>query len=400
MIEQIDEKLVSYRHEMIDTLCYLIAFETANPPGKSYLKCVDYISGLLRDWGIQHDIITVPNGEYPRFCIVGTSGIDGEGIHLHGHYDVVPPISSAQYIPRIEKNCLYGRGSSDMKSGLVVLLYALRIINECKVDLKEKITFSIVPDEETGGILGTKYLFDNGVLPMSKGGMLMPEPTSGIIWNANKGALTCKVTIKGKAAHVALEQQGGNAFEKMVEIVGELKELKKKVIKRKATLPVSPSEASRSVMLLGGESGSGANFNVVPQEAFFTIDRRFNPEENLDTVKQELFDIINRYKDKNIDIEIEIIQEGESSEAETKSKVASALKQSVLDVTGKEPALSLCPGVCEIRFFNNLGIPAYAYGPGLLEVSHGPEEYVPIQNLIDCTKIYVLTVVRSIASLA
>jgi acetylornithine deacetylase/succinyl-diaminopimelate desuccinylase-like protein len=286
-----------------------------------------------------------------------------------------------------------------MKSGLVVLLYALRIINECKVDLKEKITFSIVPDEETGGTLGTKYLFDNGILPMSKRGMLMPEPTSGVIWNANKGALTCKVTIKGKTAHVALEQQGGNAFEKMLEIAGELREFKKKVMKRKTSLPVSPPEASRSVMLMGGESGSGANFNVVPEEAFFTIDRRFNPEENLDTVRQELFDIINKYKNKNIGVEIEIIQEGESSETDTENKMASALKQSIFEVTGKEPAFGLCPGVCEIRFFNKQGIPAYAYGPGLLEVSHGSEEYVRIQDMLDCTKIYALSVIRSAASL-
>ena len=398
MIEQIEEKIISYRHEMVDMLCYLIAFDTANPPGRSYVKCVDYLSGKLREWNIQHDIITVPNGDFPRFSIVGTCGIDGEGIHLHGHYDVVPPNSKAQYIPRIEKNCLYGRGSSDMKSGLVVLLYALRIINECKVDLKEKITFSIVPDEETGGILGTKYLFDSGMLPMSKGGMLMPEPTSGVIWNANKGALTCKVTIKGKAAHVGLEHRGGNAFEKMLEIAGELKAFKKKVTKRKTTLPVSPSEANRSVMLMGGESGSGANFNVVPAEAFFTIDRRFNPEENLDEVKQELLDIINSYKNKKYDVEIEMIQEGESSEMDTESKVASALEQSIFEVTGHEPTFGLCPGVCEIRFFNSQGIPAYAYGPGLLEVAHGPEECVPIQNMIDCTKIYALSVIRSIAS--
>lgn len=399
MLEQIEEKIASYRHEMLDTLCYLIAFDTANPPGKSYLKCVDYISSKLREWGIRHDIITVPNSEYPRFFIVGSCGIDGDGIHLHGHYDVVPPISIAQYVPRIEKNCLYGRGSSDIKSGLVVLLYALRIINECKVDLKEKITFSIVPDEETGGVLGTKYLFDNGILPMGRGGMLMPEPTSGVIWNANKGALTYRVTVKGKAVHVALEQQGNNAFEKMVEIAGELKEFKGKVTKRKTLLPVSPSEAKCSAMLLGGESGSGANFNVVPEKAFFTVDRRFNPEERLDRVKQELLDIISRHKNNKFDVEIEMIQEGEASETDTECKVATALKESIIEVTGKEPVFGLCPGVCEIRFFNNQGVPAYAYGPGLLEVSHGPEEYVRITDMLNCTKVYALTAIRSIASL-
>lgn len=89
-----------------------------------------------------------------------------------------------------------------------------------------------------------------------------------------------------------------------------------------------------------------------------------------------------------------MLQEGEPSVADPGSPLAVALKDSVAEVKGLIPAFLLCPGVCEIRFFNKQGIPAYAYGPGLLEVSHGPEEYVRIPDLQDCTEIFIRTVLR------
>ncbi len=146
-------------------------------------------------------------------------------------------------------------------------------------------------------------------------------------------------------------------------------------------------------MLIGGESGSGVSFNVVPDRAFFTIDRRINPEENLEVSKQEIMKIINEHRAQGKKINVEIVQEGESSSARQDSKVALALHQSILDVTGITAGFELCPGLLETRFFNNKGIPAYAYGPGLLEVSHGPDEFVNISDILDCTKIYVFTAV-------
>lgn len=58
---------------------------------------------------------------------------------------------------------------------------------------------------------------------------------------------------------------------------------------------------------------------------------------------------------------------------------------------GKEPAFEMCPGLLETRFYANRGIPAFAYGPGLLTVSHGPNEFVPIRNIQQCFLIYALT---------
>ena len=390
----IKNKIKEFRQQIIDTLCDLVSIPTVNPPGQSYKECVDYLSAKLREWQIDHNLVHVPDGKYPRFLLTGSHGKGKGGLHFHGHYDVVPADSPDQFKPHLKGDHLYGRGSSDMKSGLIAMLFALRIIKESQLKLNSKVTFSIVPDEETGGHLGTQYLFESGLLPKISWGMLMPEPTGGVIWNANKGALTYRVHIQGKPAHVALEHQGENAFEQMVEMAYSLLQLKKGIKKRKTAMKVHPPAANRSVMLIGGESGSGVNFNVVPGEAFFTIDRRLNPEERLEDAKKELKDVLSDQKRRDVEYEIEVLQEGESSLASAESQLASVLRKSISDIKEKSPACELCPGLCEIRFFNNRRIPAYAYGPGLLEVSHGPEEYVRISEVLDCTAIYVLTALR------
>jgi len=398
MIEKIEQKTESYRQEIIDTVCELIEIQTENPPGLNYKSCIDYLSQKLLAWEIDHRIINIPNGKYPRFSIIGNYGMGEKAIHFHGHYDVVPAFVESQFHPRITRDRIYGRGSSDMKSGLVAMLFAIRIMKEHFPELSIQVSFSIVPDEETGSQLGTQYLFDQGILPMNSLGMIMPEPTSGAIWNANKGALTLRVILKGKPVHVALEHQGINPFEQIIEIGNSLLELKQKIMGRKTSMRVTPPEANRSTMLIGGESGSGVNFNVVPDTAFFTIDRRINPEENLDEARLELMEIFNHHISQGKEIEFEILQEGAPSSASQFSPVAQALNQSILAVKGQAPNFELCPGVLEIRFFNKLGIPAYAYGPGLLEVSHCKDEYVEISNVLDCVKIYTLTCIFGVKS--
>ena len=396
--DEIKRKIIPYRKATIDLLSDLIAIPTANPPGQSYKECVNYLSQKLKEWGIKCKTINVLHGNFPRFSLIGSIGKGQRTLHFHGHYDVVPAQSSHQYHPRLKEDRLWGRGASDMKGGLAAMLFALKLIKESDVTYDGKITFSIVPDEETGGVLGTKYLFAEGFLPPSDCiGMLMPEPTNGAIWNANKGALTLKITIKGKSAHVGLAHQGLNAFERLVEVAHSFLELKRKVERRITTLPLTPPDVNQSIMLLGGESGSGVNFNVVPETAFFTIDCRLNPEENLSDAKQEINEVLNSFRQKGMDLMAETLQEGESSVAEVNTLIALALSQFIRDVTGKSPNFELCPGLCEIRFFNNSAIPAYAYGPGILEVSHGPNEYIKINDILNCAAIYALTAFRLLA---
>ena len=58
----------------------------------------------------------------------------------------------------------------------------------------------------------------------------------------------------------------------------------------------------------------------------------------------------------------------------------------------------MCPGLLEIRFYAERGIPAFAYGPGLLSVSHGPDEYVSVDRVVECAQIYALTAAQLLRS--
>ncbi|NWG29750.1 MAG: M20/M25/M40 family metallo-hydrolase [Ignavibacteriaceae bacterium] len=199
----------------------------------------------------------------------------------------MPEFFPEQFKPCLQGDRLYGRGSSEMKGGLMAMPFALLALKECGLELKGRITFSFVPDEE-----------------------------------------------------------------------------------------------------------SGVGFNIVPDRAFFTIDRRINPEESLAEAKKELMSLLDNYKKKGIEIEVKILQEGESSVSDTKAALASALKETVRDATEKIPRFELSPGLIEIRFFNKREIPGFAYGPGLLEVSHGAEEYVRVSDILNCAKIYSLRAAR------
>ncbi|MFX1515943.1 MAG: ArgE/DapE family deacylase, partial [Promethearchaeota archaeon] len=379
----------------------LIAIATENPPGTLYKICVEIITRKLSEIGLDYEIIEIPNqssasesGRYPRFCILSFYGSGKKTLYFHGHYDVVPASNDTQFQPYTEDGRLYGRGSSDMKSGLAVMIYALRIIKELNIPLNGRIGLTIVPDEETGGLMGSKYLSDINILGKNSIGMLLPEPTSGVIWNANRGAISLRITIKGKSVHSALQYQGLNAFETMIGVVTKLLELKKEVELRTTAYNIDPEPAKHSILMLGGRCEGGENFNLVPGEVSFTIDRRINPEEDLEVEKQRLLGLFEDLRKKGINLDIEIIQEGKSSGTPEDGPLALALSQNVETITDKRPSIEMCPGLLEIRFYIENSVPAFAYGPGLLAVSHGPKEFVKIEDIYNCIAIYALTAVE------
>ncbi|MCU1317239.1 MAG: ArgE/DapE family deacylase, partial [Candidatus Acidoferrum typicum] len=153
-------------------------------------------------------------------------------------------------------------------------------------------------------------------------------------------------------------------------------------------------QARHSILMLGGQSGGGANFNVVPEECWFTVDRRINPEEDLEEEKANLIAVLESCKRGGIPLEWEILQEGRSSACREEESLGEALARSVRTITGKAPSFEMCAGLLETRFYAAQGVPAYAYGPGLLSVAHGPKEYVDLRKVTDCAAIYALTVME------
>lgn len=375
----------------------LVAIPTENPPGAHYEACALAIERHLVALGLECARIDVPDpdgarrAQYPRSWVTASYGRGAPALYFHGHYDVVPASAPGQFTPARRDDSIFGRGAADMKGGLASMIYAANTLATLGVPLGGRLALVFVPDEETGGALGSQHLAASGLLGAGGIGMLTPEPTSGVVWNASRGAISLEVTVKGRPAHVGLHYLGVNAFEQMLRVADRLLELKAEIESSVTGFRIEPEAARRSILLLGGRAEGGTGFNVVPGECRFTIDRRLNPEEDLATEKQRLLDVLNRARHDGVDLEVDVLQEGRAAGVDEQHPVARALARSVEAVTGRAPSFEMCPGLLEVRFYAERGIPAFAYGPGLLAVSHGPREFVKLDEVIRCAAVYAMT---------
>ncbi len=401
LARRVKETVRTLRSEIVAFAQDLIEIPTENPPGRCYTECVDLIAKRLKRMGLEPRIIRVPGGGLTetRSSVIASYGTGRKKLFFHGHYDVVPCADANQFVPRMRGGVLVGRGSADMKAGLAAMVYAVRVLQRIRFEPQGRICLVFVPDEETGGARGTGYLFDRGHIDGRDGiGMIMPEPTSGTVWNGCRGALSLLVTVKGNPVHVVRQKKGVNAYEQMVDLSSALLRYKKTVERRKTRHGVGPGEAKNSILMLGGLCQCGTNFNVVPDRCVFSIDRRVNPEEDLAREKHRLLDLLNGFRKRGLKIEIETIQEGEPSSAPRAHPVARALGQSIRDIEGRRPSFNLCPGLLETRYYSRHSIPGYAYGPGHLAQAHHPRESVRVGRVLECTAVYALVALKMLSS--
>src|SRR5260370_3807331 len=327
--------------EMATLLADLIAVPTEDPPGKHYHEFAELLISRTETLGLQFEHLEASSqdflaGDAPA-CLSASYGQGERAFYFHGHYDVVPAQSKEQFKPQRKEHFLFGRGACDMKGGIVSMLYAILALKECGVELDGRIALTLVPNEETGGEGGSAWLAAQGQLVRGGIGMLLAEPTSGVVWNANRGAISLRVWVLGKSAHVGLQHQGENAFERMHRVVERLQELKKEVELRTTNLNIGADQARHSILMLGGQSGGGANFNVVPAECWFTIDRRINPEEDLEEEKAILIAVLEGGNREGIPLEWETFAEGPSSPCRAEEPLRQAFAPGVKSVTVAAP---------------------------------------------------------------
>lgn len=110
--------------------------------------------------------------------------------------------------------------------------------------------------------------------------------------------------------------------------------------------------------------------------------------------KAALFALFSKCRSDGIALEIEVLQEGRAAGVSSEHPMARVLAESVQAVTGKPAKFEMCPGLLETRFYAEQGIPGFAYGPGLLTVSHGPHEFVPLARIPECAAVYALAAAR------
>jgi succinyl-diaminopimelate desuccinylase len=368
---------------MAGLLQELVAVNTENPPGRGLRRCAAVLRDAMVELGFAPELIEVaPSAELEDPCVVRGGVGDGPGIvYFHGHFDVVPAQSPAQFEPRRRDGRIAGRGTADMKGGLVSMLYGAAAAAELGLLGGRRIVVHLVCDEETGSAAGSGHLRDAGLIDPRALAMLTAEPTGGVIWHACRGAITLRVETAGREAHVGYAHEGVNAFEHMVRIAAPLTALAHELLEQR----------TRSMLVVGGQAGAGAGFSVVPGSAWFSVDRRFNPGEDLDRERERLIATIDAAAAATgAEVTIDVLQSQPSGSTDQDHPAARALAGCVGAVEGAEPDFQMCPGVLDTRWYSQLGIPAFAYGGGRLDVSHGPEEYIDEAAMRRCAAVYAL----------
>src|SRR5258708_37941473 len=136
-----------------------------------------------------------------------------------------------------------------MKSGLAAMIHAAIAARDEGLLNTGRIGIVLVPDEETAGPGGSRHLDAAGLLGKDAAGMLTPEPTGGVIWNANRGAISLRATLRGKSAHVGRQFEGINAFELAIPAMARLHQLKKEVELRETQQHIAPPAARKSILM-------------------------------------------------------------------------------------------------------------------------------------------------------
>jgi succinyl-diaminopimelate desuccinylase len=378
--------LESRADEMAGLLEQLVALDTENPPGRRLGECASVLRDAMGGLGIPAEVVhlAATDGLEDEPCIVRGSAGDGASsdgsrtIYFHGHFDVVPAQRRDQFSPQRRDGRITGRGSADMKGGLVSMLYGAVATRELGLLGDGRVVFHFVCDEETGSAVGSGHLREAGLIDPAALAMLTAEPTGGVVWHASRGAITMRVELRGREAHVGQAHLGVNAFEQMIRVAAPLADLAQDLLERRG-----------SMLVVGGAAGAGANFNVVPGSAWFSVDRRFNPEEDLDEEVARLTDTINEAATAaGADVAIEVLQRQPSGSTDETQAAAVTLARCIAEVEGEEAAFEVCPGSLDTRWYAQLGIPAFAYGAGRLDVSHGPDEFIDEAAMRRCAEVY------------
>jgi succinyl-diaminopimelate desuccinylase len=363
--------LAARADEMAALVEALVRVPTENPPGRELARCADVLCEALDRLGFAPELIQ------GHAAVRGTVGDGDVLVYYHGHFDVVPAQSPSQFEPVRRDGRIVGRGTSDMKGGLVSMLYGAAAARELGLLDGRRIVLHCVCDEETGSTAGSGHLRAAGLIDPGAVAMLTAEPTGGVIWHTARGAITLRVSVAGREAHVGYVHEGINAFEHMIRIAEPLTRLAHELLERD------------SMLVVGGQAGAGAGFNVVPGSAWFSLDRRFNPDEDLD---DELARLTGTVEDAaaaaGAEVDVEVLQAQPASRTDPEHPVAQALARCIEEVDGAPARFELCPGVLDTRWYAQLGIPAFAYGGGRLDVAHGPDEYIDEAAMHRCAAVY------------
>jgi succinyl-diaminopimelate desuccinylase len=401
--------------ELVAFTCELIRVPTVNPPGDAYEDCARLIGARLGACGFDveyHPAEGRPEhtAAHPRINVVGLrrGRTLRPAVHLNGHFDVVPAgagWTTAPFEGVVKDGRVYGRGACDMKAGIAAAIYAAEAIRRAGVELNGSVEISGTVDEESGGFAGVAWLAEHKRLSLDRQDfVIIPEPLNvDRICIGHRGVYWFEVTTHGRIGHGSMPFLGVSAIEHMVVILDRIRrELMPAMASRTTGVPVVPEHARHATLningIMGGQPVDGIQTPCVADVCRAVFDRRFLLEEGFDATRAEIVALLERTAGEIPQLAYElrdlmIVHPVRTPEG---SPLVASLERSVQRVLGHPATRIASPGTYDHKHVDRIaGIPnCVAYGPGILDLAHQPDEWCGIDDLVNATKVLALSVLE------
>lgn len=317
---------------------------------------------------------------------------DGPSLMLNAHVDVVPPgdLSAWRHTDAfngaMDQHAVYGRGSCDMKAGLVAAMWAVRALTILNVPLRGDLLLTTVQGEEDGG-LGTYATLARG---WRADACVIPEPTSLDLVPANGGSLTFRLRIPGLATHASRRTSGISAIEKFWPIFKALRRLE---AERNADVHPLMSRWDIAYPIEIGTAHSGDWSSSVPD--LMVAEGRYGVAigEPIQDARQELEAALAEacladawLRDHPVQVDWWGGQFAPGA-TDMDASILSEVRNAHSSVSTRRQQTWGAPYGSDLRLMTGIGgVPTVHYGPGDAALAHGPNEMVPIAEVLTATR--------------
>lgn len=354
--------------EKLQILADLIAIKSVN---ENEIEVANYLKDLFAEYGIESKIVPVTK---TRVNLVAEIGSGSPVIGISGHMDVVSAGDESEWksdpFVMTERNGnLYGRGTNDMKSGLVNLaltMIELKANNELK---NGTVRFMATTGEEVGGA-GSKKLYEEGYMD-DVDYLWVAEPSPETIIYSHKGSLNFRITSLGEAAHSSMPNHGYNAINPIMKYLLELDE--------KLNNDPRSNEVLGKLVMSTTILNAGNQVNSIPEKAVAEINVRTIAEFDNDEVIALFKETAEKYNQEGSKIEVKVTMSLPSVFTTGKSDMVELTKELGKKNLNLDIKVEGSPGVTDASNLlrgKDASFPFMMYGPGETKMAHKTDEYV------------------------
>ena len=323
---------------------------------------------------------------YARFP--GKAG--GRSLMFNGHIDVMPADETDEWTnppfePTIRDGKMYGRGTADMKGGLMASVMAVQLLKDAGAELPGDVLITSVCDEEGGGN-GSMQAIMSGE---RADGVVVGEPTSDEMILAHMGFIFFRVEFEGKSCHSGGKRNGVSAIDKAVKVMNALNEKEHEWLLTYKH-PLLPAPNLNVGVIRGGNAGSTVAGDCMFETCVHYLPRLMSH----DQVVCEFMDVIHRVTKSDPWLEahppkVTIYQAGGGFEMEEADPFVESFKRAYRAARGKDVRVVGSPAGCDSRLWKNIaGCPTIQFGPGNLSECHGIDEWISIESYLQSILIY------------